>query len=121
AVTDLLPLWSAGSGDGDQPDDDGDQGLDPAAGHGTFIAGLVQQGAPGSAVTLVRVLHAEGDGDEVAIAAAIDALPDAPDSGALLNLSFGGYTLDEPALLASAIAGAQGRGWVVVASAGNDA
>ena len=77
--------------------------------------------APGTAITLQRVLHAEGDGDEVQIAAAIDALPDPPAGGALLSLSFGGYALEEPGLLAAAVARAQDRGYVVVASAGNDA
>jgi len=116
----LLPLLDATSADGDQPDDDGDLDLDPAAGHGTFIAGLIQQVAPGTAVALRRVLHAEGDGDEVQISAAIDALPDPPSAGAILNLSFGGYAVEEPGVLAAAIAGAQARGYVVVASAGND-
>jgi hypothetical protein len=120
AVTSLLPLLSATASDGDQPDDDADDDLDPAAGHGTFIAGLIQQVAPGTAVTLQRVLHAEGDGDEVQIAAAIDALPDPPATGALLNLSFGGYAMEQPGLLAAAVARAQARGYVVVASAGND-
>ena len=121
AVGALLPLLSATAADGDQPDDDADEDLDPAAGHGTFIAGLIQQVAPGTAITLQRVLHAEGDGDEVQIAAAIDALPDPPVGGALLSLSFGGYALEEPGLLAAAVARAQDRGYVVVASAGNDA
>jgi hypothetical protein len=116
----LLPLLSSTANDGDQPDDDGDLDLDPAAGHGTFIAGLIQQVAPGTSVLLRRVLHAEGDGDEVQIATAIDDLPDPPAGGAILNLSFGGYAPEEPALFAAAIAGAQARGYVVVASAGND-
>lgn len=120
AVTGVGPLWSSTSQDGDQPDEDADQALDAAAGHGTFIAGLIQQAAPGTAVALHRVLHAQGDGDEVQISAAIDALPDPPAQGALLNLSFGGYVFDDPALLASSVAGAQARGYVVVASAGND-
>jgi hypothetical protein len=120
ALGSLLPLLTAADTDGDQPDDDADEDLDPAAGHGTFIAGLIQQVAPGTAITLRRVLHAEGDGDEVQIAGAIDALPDPPDTGALLNLSFGGYALDQPDLLAAAVARAQDRGYVVVASAGND-
>jgi hypothetical protein len=121
ALTDLLPLLSAGASDGDQPDEDADLALDPAAGHGTFIAGLIEMGAPGTAITLRRVLHAQGDGDEVRIAAALAALPDPPAQGALLNLSFGGYAMDHPGLLASAVAAAQARGYVVVASAGNDA
>jgi len=120
ALGSLLPLLTAAEADGDQPDDDADEDLDPAAGHGTFIAGLIQQVAPGSAITLRRVLHAEGDGDEVQIAAAIDALPDPSENGALLNLSFGGYAMDQPDLLAAAVARAQDRGYVVVASAGND-
>jgi hypothetical protein len=121
ALGSLLPLLDCPSRDGDQPDDDNDLDLDPAAGHGTFIAGLIQQIAPGTAIAMRRVLHAEGDGDEVQIAAAIDALPDVPDSGGILNLSFGGYVMEHPGLLASAVAGAQARGYVVVASAGNDA
>ena len=120
AVGSLLPLFTSAPEDGDQPDDDADLGLDPAAGHGTFIAGLIEQVAPGVAITLRRVLHAEGDGDEVQIAAAIDALPDLPATGGLLNLSFGGYSMEHPGLLAAAVAGAQARGYVVVASAGND-
>lgn len=121
AVSAVVPLWSSTAQDGDQPDEDADQALDAAAGHGTFIAGLIQQAAPGTSVALHRVLHAQGDGDEVQISAAIDALPDPPAEGALLNLSFGGYVFDDPALLASSVAGAQARGYVVVASAGNDA
>lgn len=120
SVTAVLPLWSSTAQDGDQPDEDADQALDAAAGHGTFIAGLIQQVAPGTGVALHRVLHAQGDGDEVQISAAIDALPDPQAQGALLNLSFGGYVFDDPALLASSVAGAQARGYVVVASAGND-
>src|SRR5262249_43620204 len=42
------------------------------------------------------------------------------DRGAVLNLSFGGYVMDDPAVLAAAVAGAQAKGYVVVASAGND-
>ncbi len=117
----LLPLLDCPDTDGDQPDVDADLDLDPAAGHGTFIAGLIQQIAPGASISLRRVLHPEGDGDEVAIAAAIDALPEPPVGGGLLNLSFGGYVMEQPGLLATAVAGAQSRGYVVVASAGNDA
>ena len=120
AVGALLAHFTSAAEDGDQPDDDADLDLDPAAGHGTFIAGLIEQVAPGVAITLRRVLHAEGDGDEVQIAAAIDALPAAPATGGLLNLSFGGYAMEHAGLLAAAVAGAQARGYVVVASAGND-
>ncbi|HET6954526.1 MAG TPA: S8 family serine peptidase [Acidimicrobiales bacterium] len=95
--------------------------LDPAAGHGTFIAGLVEQVAPGATVELWRVLHPQGDGTEVDIAILIDGLPDRRgDGGAVLNLSFGGYVMDQAEVLATAIRLAQAKGYVVVASAGND-
>jgi hypothetical protein len=97
--------------------------IDPAAGHGSFIAVLVERVAPGARVEVWRVLHPEGDGDEATIAGVIEALPprDGPgDGGAVLNLSFGGYSMETPGLLAAAIRRAQARGYVVVASAGND-
>jgi hypothetical protein len=97
--------------------------LDPAAGHGTFIAGLVEQVAPGAKVEVWHVLAPEGDGDEVAIASRIDSLPPRNgqgDRGCVLNLSFGGYVMEHGDVLASAILEAQARGYVVVSSAGND-
>jgi Subtilase family len=103
----------------DSPPDD--RLLDPAAGHGTFIAGLVEQVAPGATVELWRVLHPQGDGSEWAIAAVVDLLDDRnEDGGAVLNLSFGGYVMDEGDVLAGAVRAAQAKGYVVVASAGND-
>ena len=101
---------------GDSPDPDDDDSLDPAAGHGTFIAGLIEMLTPGCEVFVERVLTSYGDGDEVAIAQRIDALPDVD----LLNLSFGGYALEHMDVLAAAVRRAQQRGTVVVASAGND-
>jgi Subtilase family len=95
--------------------------LDPAAGHGTFIAGLVERVAPGAAVEVWRVLQPEGDGDEVSIAWAIESLPRRDSRGAILNLSFGGHVLDHPEVIAAAVRTAQANGYVVVASAGNDA
>jgi hypothetical protein len=124
ALGDLAALVVAGSGadDGlDEPDASPlDDLLDPAAGHGTFIAGLVERVAPGARIELRRVIHPQGDGDEVTITGVIDALPDRGVQGAVLNLSFGGHVLEDAPLMAAAIAGAQARGWTVVASAGND-
>jgi subtilisin family serine protease len=97
--------------------------LDPAAGHGTFIAGVVEQVAPGAKVEVWHVLEPEGDGSAVDIATRIDALParNGPgDRGCVLNLSFGGYVLEQGDVLASAILEAQAWGYVVVSSAGND-
>jgi subtilisin family serine protease len=97
------------------PDDDGDNFLDPAAGHGTFISALINSLCPGCDLTADRVLTNYGEGNEVAIAQRIDSL-----DADLLNLSFGGYALEHMNVLASAVRAAQKRGIVVVASAGND-
>ncbi|MGQ0617995.1 MAG: S8 family peptidase [Acidimicrobiia bacterium] len=109
--------------DHDGPDEDHDLDLDPAAGHGTFIAGLVDQVAPGCNIDLRRVLSTFGDGDEWAISQAIGAAREnaSDPEHTLFNLSFGGYALEHPFLLASVVAQAQEAGIVVVASAGNDA
>jgi hypothetical protein len=130
ALGTLAPVIVPGGTPADQDDvpdsvpSGGDLLLDPAAGHGTFIAGLVERVAPGARVELWRVIHPEGDGDELAISTLIDSLPrrDGPgDKGAILNLSFGGHVMEHGDMLATAIRLAQGKGYVVVASAGNDA
>jgi Subtilase family len=102
---------------GDAPDHEPDQYLDPAVGHGTFIAGLINALTPGCAIWTYKVLSNLGDGFEWTIADAIGLLDPRPD---LLNLSFGGYGLSESGPLALAIAQVQALGTVVVASAGND-
>jgi subtilisin family serine protease len=101
----------------EEPDEDHDHDLDPAAGHGTFIAGLIRLLAPGCRVSVRQVLSTYGDGDEVAIARTIASLDDDVD---ILNLSFGGYTPERMHALAAAVRLVQRRGVVVVASAGND-
>ncbi len=109
----------AGPADADLPDDDPRDGeLDAAAGHGTFIAGLVSQTSPSADVTVIRVLHDLGDGDESTIANAVLALAGQID---VLSLSFSGYVLEHPLALAHAVRAVQAAGAVVVASAGNDA
>jgi subtilisin family serine protease len=104
----------------DAPDEDGDLDLDPAAGHGTFIAGVIDQVQPGCEINLRRVLSTYGDGDEAFIAKRLEQLEIADPKHTIINLSFGGYTLENPAALEWAIRRLQARGVVVVASAGND-
>jgi hypothetical protein len=118
----------AGQKDRETPDQDGPgvpgHGyLDPVGGHGTFIAGLIAQHAPGCVVQSRRVLGGYGDGDEVEVAEALIALGRGPKSGRphVVNLSFGTYTPSYPYLLASAIDGLLDAGMIVVAAAGNDA
>ncbi len=126
---------------GDVWDGDGNLVLDPAAGHGTFIAGIIANLAPGAKVTCVRALSSYGDTDDAAIAQAL--LEQFPDDGSgeppfdIVTMSFGGFCDDDdpPIAIASAIATIQARyngdgdesgdlirdRVVFVASAGNDA
>lgn len=108
---------------GDEPDEVGDDHLDPVAGHGTFIAGVIEQAAPGCELELFRVLSTFGDGSEADIAAVLTRLADRPDDERphLVNLSFGGYSPIGMDALDDAIARLHGAGSVVVASAGNEA
>jgi subtilisin family serine protease len=112
----------AANGTGDLPDIEKDGYLDPVAGHGMFIAGLILRYAPGTSVQVVEALSTYGDGDEDQIATAIEGLfPDGngptPD---IVSLSFGTYTPELPERLALAVQKAIAGGAVVVASAGND-
>ncbi|MEV4349294.1 S8/S53 family peptidase [Actinoplanes sp. NPDC049596] len=69
--------------------------LDYQAGHGTFVAGIVQRVAPTAQVRVYRAADTDGLADETAIA---DALQQAFDEGArIINLSLGMTTEnDEP-------------------------
>lgn len=99
-----------------------DAWLDPVAGHGTFIAGIVEQIAPGCTVRVERVVGPLGEASESEIYKAImkEAFRPKAERADILSLSFGGPLSDHPTLLRSAIAQARLAGIVVVASAGND-
>jgi hypothetical protein len=66
-----------------------DQYLDPVAGHGTFIAGIIEQLTPGCTITIRKVLQPEGDVSVSTLAAELWVLmlTSAPN---IVNLSFGG-------------------------------
>jgi hypothetical protein len=107
----------------DRPDEDGDGRLDPTAGHGTFIAGIIEQVTPGCHIEVVEVLSTYGEGEEAEIASVLDGLArrvddERPD---IVNLSFGGYSPLGMGALTKAINRLDQSGTVVVASAGNDA
>lgn len=111
--------WYADLHDGarDVADDDGDGHLDPAAGHGTFVAGVVLRYAPTVRLGPRRVLDGDGVGDEAALLDAIAGL-----EADVLSLSSGCHTYDDrpSPLLASAMSRIPAS-TVVVACAGNDA
>jgi hypothetical protein len=108
---------------GDRPDDDGDNYLDPVAGHGTFIAGIIEQLSPGCEFEVLPVLTTYGDGDEAEVAAALWGLANAMEDRRphIVNLSFGSYSPIGMEALADAISALHDAGVAVVASAGNDA
>jgi hypothetical protein len=93
-------------------------GLNPMAGHGTFITGIIDMLSPGSDLEIHRVFKPAGDVDELTVALRI--FFSNPGVNTIFNMSFGGYLPDYPVLLRKAIRWAQLRGAVVVASAGND-
>jgi len=120
------------SGDSDSPDNNlvnaagitwaGDNWLDPVAGHGTFIAGVIEQLAPGCTIRVLHAINGLGEAIESDVIQKVQdlaALP-AQDRPDILSLSFGGNALAHAPALRSAIAAAQIQGIVVVASAGND-
>lgn len=110
--------------------------LDGAAGHGTFVAGIVRQRCPQARLVAVPVLGADGTGREHDILVALGqlaigrALADAGLPGGLhvdvVNLSLGFYH-ETPALLgvdspiATCLADLVAAGVAVVAAAGNGA
>jgi subtilisin family serine protease len=133
-VPDLLGSLQASAritGDSDQPDSNlvdtagtmfsQDTWLDPVAGHGTFIAGLVEQLAPGCQIRVEHVISGLGDAIESDVIERILAVASLPPNKRpeILSLSFGGAALAQAPALRSAIAKAQLEGIVVVASAGN--
>ncbi|WP_327038245.1 S8/S53 family peptidase [Micromonospora maris] len=91
--------------------------LAPQGGHGTFVAGVVRQAAPGVRVDPEAALDPSGIGDESMVVAALSRL--SPEVS-VINLSLGGYTLDDqPSLpLANALAALPST-TAVVAAAGN--
>lgn len=96
--------------------------LDPVAGHGTFIAGLIEQLAGGCTIDVQRVIEPLGDGRELDIVAALEAAT-ALDDGErpdIISMSFGAQVFEQAFALRSAIAAARLAGIVLVASAGND-
>ena len=122
-VPDGLPGISVSADEEDLPDRRGDDLLDPVAGHGTFIAGIIEQLAPECDLELIRVLSEYGDGSEDLIANELFELAQRPDETCpqVVNLSFGGYSPLGMWALAHAVSTLHDRGVAIVASAGNDA
>jgi subtilisin family serine protease len=95
--------------------------LNRFSGHGTFIAGVVLQCAPGATVVAKNVFDPIGFVDDTQLAAALNALPA---DIQVINLSLGGPTHDNLGLLATEAAllrlSRRDLRPVVVAAAGNE-
>lgn len=99
--------------------------LDVYAGHGTFVAGVVAQVAPGAQIRAYRAVGPGGAGSELDVACAL--IRAVRDGAHVVNLSLGTQTLfDEPSLPLGAALDVvreieDDRGWqsVIVSSAGN--
>jgi len=71
--------------------------LDAGAGHGSLVAGVVQQVAPTAHLRIYRVMDTDGCASEAQVAAAMLGAVD--DGAQILNLSLGTDTLDDQAPL----------------------
>jgi hypothetical protein len=101
------------------PDQDANDRIDPVAGHGTFIAGIIMMIAPYCDLRVLGPVPGDGDVCEHDIGLILESLAsDPPD---LVNLSLGGYAASDMARLARAVRTLQAAGTIIVASAGNDA
>ncbi|MGK5517734.1 S8 family peptidase [Micromonospora sp. URMC 107] len=114
------PQWLGGSYLPEVDDEDtvyvGADVLALQGGHGTFVAGVVRQAAPGVRLDPEAALNATGVGDEEMLVAALGRLGP---QVSVVNLSLGYFTQDDqpPLPLVNALAGLPGR--AVAASAGN--
>jgi hypothetical protein len=97
----------------------GDGKLDGAAGHGTHVAGIVQQVAPGVKIRVYQALATDGFGSDLAVACAM--LRAVQDGCKILNLSLGGPAVNgvPPIAMAAAVTSIP-PDVAIVAAAGND-
>lgn len=98
-------------------DENGNGDVDEAAGHGTFVAGLVHLVAPSARLMPVRVLDSDGNTDTFTLAL---AMVWAADHGAdVVNLSLG--QSGSSTLVKAAVDLLWSRGVLAVGAAGNEA
>jgi thermitase len=100
---------------GNGEDDDGDSLVDEMTGHGTHVAGIVSQIAPGATIMPVRALDSDGLGQAFYLARAIYHVID--QNADVVNLSLGSTA--NTRIVREATGDALGAGLFVAAAAGN--
>lgn len=112
----LMSCLAFDKNDKDVLDSDGNGVLDTQNGHGSFVAGIVHQLAPGLVIDTGRVLDPTGLGDDATVTREL-----LETRAPVINLSLGGYTEDDRAPVAmNEVVRALTRSAVVVAAAGNN-
>lgn len=107
--------------DEDEYDDDSTKTLDFEAGHGTFIAGIIQQHCPDAEVRVCGVLSSFGDGDVSSMVRRFEDALGHEDPFDIVVMSLGGYmTDDDGEVFGNALTRLLGSG-LGVAAAGNQA
>jgi hypothetical protein len=116
--------WLVGAEGADPPDPDGNGEIEPPAGHGTFVAGVIAQIEPRVRLHVIRAVGRQGAVSDAQLAAAIDTLvAELARVGVeldILNLSLGGWTHDDrqPLMVADRISRLSSH-TLVVSAAGN--
>jgi Subtilase family len=116
--------WLVGAEGADPPDPDGNGAIEPPAGHGTFVAGVIAQIEPRVRLHVIRAVGRQGAVSDAQLAGAIDTLVrELAGAGIeldILNLSLGGWTHDDrqPLMVADRISRLSSH-TLVVSAAGN--
>ncbi|MCP3989064.1 MAG: S8 family serine peptidase, partial [Actinomycetia bacterium] len=104
-------------------DANGDGWVDPAMGHGDFVKSVIERNS-GMEATLAGHAGSLGAIDDAALVIALQQIDGQADVNAkrIINLSLSGYNEDDRpgSILADQIATMIAKGWLVVASAGNN-
>jgi hypothetical protein len=114
-LTDDVQGWDLVDDDPNPTEQPGDPAT-TVAGHGTFIAGLINLLAPDASLMPIRAFSPVGESDEFTVA---EAIKYASDHGAcVINMSFGTY--DDSKVLRDAISYARQQNVILIAAMGNE-